>query len=273
MAVHGCGAGQLPYTTIMRKYGGELIYRTKGRDGILEIVEDAMTRSLHFGNDTRQSSMLLSEPAALVLNYCRAMMAALLFVPQPHRILMIGLGAGSLAQFLHRHFPDAVLDVVEARRDVIQTAYRYFSLPRTDAIRVHASDGVAFMRDAGATPGARFDLVLLDAFNRRGIDEDVNSRAGFALASGLLAARGCMAVNVSTLQALHYRQTLRALRSVYPGRALRLPVLEKANQILLGLAEGFEPPSSTILADRAERLAALHGLEYRQFAGTLIPDA
>ena len=47
------------------------------------------------------------------------MMGFLLFIPSPARILMVGLGGGSLAKFCFRHLPDAAIDVVEINPHVI----------------------------------------------------------------------------------------------------------------------------------------------------------
>ena len=63
------------------------------------VYEDAGTLSLHFDISAIQSRMRRDDPAALDLDYTRAMMACLLFEPQPKSMLMIGLGGGSLPSF------------------------------------------------------------------------------------------------------------------------------------------------------------------------------
>ncbi|HEY0720688.1 MAG TPA: spermidine synthase, partial [Gammaproteobacteria bacterium] len=88
----------------MQKYDGLLVHRTQDEWGPIEVVDDMLHRSLHFGTEPKQSSMLLSDPLALVLSYTRAMTTALLFVPQVRRVLLIGLGGGSLAKFFLHHF-------------------------------------------------------------------------------------------------------------------------------------------------------------------------
>ena len=83
------------------------------------IFETPFERRMHFTNEATQSAMLLSDPNALISQYTRKMMAFLLFNPNPQRIVMIGLGGGSLAKFCYRHLPRSHITVVEINEDVI----------------------------------------------------------------------------------------------------------------------------------------------------------
>jgi spermidine synthase len=61
------------------------------------LVEDLEFRAMCFSLDgSTQSEMRLDDPEALVSAYTRKMMGFLLFRARPKRILMIGLGGGSL---------------------------------------------------------------------------------------------------------------------------------------------------------------------------------
>src|SRR3569623_3741806 len=88
----------------MRKYHVTLVHRSRDADGPIEVVDDGVIRTLHFGNDVRQSSMALHAPVHLMLLYAQAMMSCLLFQPGPRRVLLIGLGGGSLARVLRRRW-------------------------------------------------------------------------------------------------------------------------------------------------------------------------
>ena len=98
-------------------------------DSSVTIAEEAGVRSLHIGGLAIQSAMRLSAPDALELHYTRAMMSFLLFQPQPADVLMIGLGGGSLAKFIHRRLPTTRVTVVEIRPEIVSAARTYFSLP------------------------------------------------------------------------------------------------------------------------------------------------
>lgn len=66
------------------------------------IIDSGLRRSLHFSFDGVQSCMDLLDPDRLTLAYTRRMMAFLLFNSAPVRVLLLGLGGGSLAKFCYR---------------------------------------------------------------------------------------------------------------------------------------------------------------------------
>ena len=68
-------------------------------------IDNGRRRSLHFSLAHVQSAMRIEEPFALELAYTRKMMAFRLFLPDPKRVLIIGLGGGSLAKYCYRHLP------------------------------------------------------------------------------------------------------------------------------------------------------------------------
>ena len=75
------------------------------RRSSVEVSEEDGVRSLHLGGDAIQSSIRLDRPDELALDYTRAMMAFLLFQPLPREVLMIGLGGGSMARYIHQRMP------------------------------------------------------------------------------------------------------------------------------------------------------------------------
>jgi hypothetical protein len=66
------------------------------------VHEDGRMLSLHFEISSIQSRMSRDDPVALQLACTQAMMGFLLFVPAPARMLMLGLGGGSLAKEIVR---------------------------------------------------------------------------------------------------------------------------------------------------------------------------
>lgn len=244
----------------MRKYRGELIYQWRGPGGPVEVVDDLTTRSLHFGNDTRQSSMWLHHPALLVLAYTRAMLSALLFVEQPRQVLLVGLGGGSLVRFLRHHYPDCRIDSLEPRAEVIHVARHYFELPADPRHQVFLRDGMGFLRQSAGT-GPSYDLVLVDAFDAHGVVTEVASEGFLSAVHARLARHGVLAVNLARPQRETYRAALRALRQRFPRRTLRLPVAGKGNEIVLAFRDA--PPGLPVreLELRARALQERLGLD------------
>ena len=85
-------------------------------DFSIDIKEKSGLRSLHFDNRWMQGAMRVGQPWDLALEYTQVMMACLLLrdeVSFPRHVLLIGLGAGSLAKFFYHYFPSTQLTVVE----------------------------------------------------------------------------------------------------------------------------------------------------------------
>jgi len=78
----------------------------------------------------------LDAPDAIELDYVRAMMAFLLFRPEPRDVLMVGLGAGSMARFVHARMPGRRVTVSRSNPGVVTVARKYFRFPqRTPACK------------------------------------------------------------------------------------------------------------------------------------------
>ena len=89
-----------------------------GRDSGIQIVEEDGVRYLHIGGEAIQSGLRIDEPDRLELDYVRAMMAFLLFCPRPRDVLMVGLGGGSMARFVHQRMHETRVAVEIGRAHV-----------------------------------------------------------------------------------------------------------------------------------------------------------
>src|SRR5512142_1171150 len=117
-----------------------------GRRASVEVSEEDGVRSLHLGGDAIQSSIRLDRPDELALDYTRAMMAFLLFQPLPREVLMIGLGGGSMARYIHQRLPQTRTTVVEINPKVLAAARSMFHFPADDErLNVVIADGADYV--------------------------------------------------------------------------------------------------------------------------------
>jgi len=127
----------------------------------IEIVEEDGVRVLQIGGNAIQSAMRLDAPDRIELDYVRAMMAFLLFRPKPRDVLMIGLGAGSMARFIHQHMTGTRVTVAEINPGVVTVARRYFHFPEEDArLEVVVGDGAELVPQRPAS----CDVLVVDGF-------------------------------------------------------------------------------------------------------------
>src|SRR5262245_15363690 len=158
----GCDAYEATADGAAVNFARWLWRRATGDGGSVYITERFGVRSLHIDSNTIQSSMRLARPNELELAYTRSMMAFLLFNERPARVLMVGLGGGSLAKFIYHRMPDAHIEVIEINPQVVAVARSHFHLPADDArLTVRTGDGAEWL----ARPGAAADVIIVDGYD------------------------------------------------------------------------------------------------------------
>ncbi|WP_221048261.1 hypothetical protein [Methylogaea oryzae] len=248
------------------RYGGTLMHVSRDEDGPIEVVDEDGVRAMHFGTSSRQSAMNLADPEQLELSYTRAMLSALLFHDSPRRILMVGLGGGSLAKYLLRQLPEARIDVAEKRANVVKIAHGWFGLPEDPRLDIHVGDGMAFVDKAAPDS---YDLILVDAYHGYGMAAEIAQHAFYQRCSLLLTTGGVLATNLWGNDAPILARSLRMLEEHYARPVLQLHVQGKGN--VIGLAFNRTPSNAVMkgLREKAFALQQRWGLEFVLFAKQL----
>lgn len=147
-------------------------------------------RSLKF-DDYVQSAMSIRDPLEAHTDYTDHLHLGVALA-HPRNVLMIGLGGGTLVkQFLH-DYPAVHIDVAEIDPEVIDVAGRYFSLPVGDPrTNIVAEDGRRFLQRSTR----KYDLIVLDAFNRYSVPFHLVTREFFQLCRERLQPAGYLEMN------------------------------------------------------------------------------
>jgi spermidine synthase len=230
-----------------------LVHSCVDGDRVVEVVDDAETRSLYFGTTARQSAISLHAPDRLVLPYTRYMLSALLFCREPTRVLALGMGGAVLPQFLTRTFPGCEVDIVERRATVVKVARDYFHLVPSPILRTHVMDAGQFVRTWGGRP---FDLVLVDLHDPDGMAPVVHEPDFFPACARLLARRGVASTNIWTQSGSTTSALVEAHRATFGEGHVVLPVRDRGNVILLGLPFPASSSAHAALEARARELEA-----------------
>src|SRR5258705_4339036 len=85
--------------------------------------------------DSTESVTDLVDPDSVVLRYSQVMTVATIYPSELKKVLMLGLGAGSISTYLGRSMPDVAIDVVEIDRRGIEVAQPEFRLRATQRVR------------------------------------------------------------------------------------------------------------------------------------------
>jgi spermidine synthase len=217
-----------------------------------------------------QSCINLADPDRLVFPYARMMLAGLLVNPEPERILMIGLGGGSITRVFHALYPDAIQDLVEIDEAVVRVAREYFMFEEKPGMEVHVRDARVFVKRALAA-GERYDYVMLDAFTGDYIPEHLMTREFLQEVRGILAPDGVLVANTFASSGLYDHESATYEVAFDEVAELRLPIT--LNRILVAV-EGEWPGRERMLERAAELAPGLRrfGVAPRTLAEALDPD-
>jgi spermidine synthase len=206
--------------------------------------------------------MRLEEPDALVARYARKMMSFLLFNRAPRRILMIGLGGGSLVKFCHRHLLQTHLTVVEIDPEVVALR-SWFQIPSDgERLQVILADGAEFVQGADWSA----DVLLIDAFDRDGVAPSLATTSFYAEAFRRLGPNGLLVMNLAG-SCDRYSVHLERLREVCPGQVLLVPVAYDGNVLIFAFAqpEQTAAPATAQLEVTARELQLEFDLDFPGF--------
>ena len=204
------------------------------------------------GWDYTESVANLLDPDDLPLRYAQVMTIATIYPETPRKILMLGLGGGSISTYLGRFMPEALITTVEIDPGVISAAKTYFGLRETERIRYRAGDGRVFLTRSSEL----YDLILLDAYRGGYVPFHLLTREFYALVKARLAPGGAAAFNVHDGTKL-YASTVKTLGEVFPA----LDLYPTARGEVIALATAIALDKDT-LERRAAALQARHGFRF-----------
>ena len=227
----------------------------------ITLSEQSGVRYLHFGSEWIQGAMRIRRPHALELAYTREMMLPLLLreAPWPRRILMIGLGAGSMAKFIVRALPDTHLQVVEINPEVPPVARNHFRLPEEGArFRVTLADGVEYVERTRH----RFDWILVDGYDRNARSGPLDQAPFYAACRARLSEHGLLTTNLFQRSRGH-QASISRLAAAFDRRAVALASADAGNVVGIAAAgRSLEVPLAD-MRSRADTLRRDTGLDLR----------
>ncbi len=161
----------------------------------VQVVDEQGMRMLSF-NGTRESRMSLAAPLQGHFEYTEYFHTPWVWNREIRRVLMIGLGGGSIQRAYQHYYTNVTVETVEIDPVVVNVAKEYFKVQETPTLKIRNQDGRVFLNRTSD----RYDLIIMDAYTtgRYGssIPPHLTTREFFALASGHLTTNGVLAYNV-----------------------------------------------------------------------------
>lgn len=198
---------------------------------------------------TQQSCMQVDDPQRLVFNYTKMLFASLLVNPNPERILIVGLGGGTMSNSLHQIFPDATITNVEIDPAVIKVARNYFGFFENEKVTSVIQDGRIFVKRA-VLKQQKYDWIILDAFNGDYIPEHLMTQEFLQETKTLLSENGVLAANTFSISDLYDVESA-TYKSVF-GDFFNVRNKKNSNRIILTSEKPL--PQDSVIAERAKAL-------------------
>ncbi|ALS34571.1 spermidine synthase [Pseudoalteromonas translucida KMM 520] len=173
------------------------------------VEETGNLRCLKFDEKSSQSSqscMYINEPKKLVFNYTKLVFSSLLLIEDPKKVLIIGLGGGTLSNTISELYPKAIIENIEIDPAVIKVARDYFYFKESAKVTAKVQDGRIFIKRA-ALKKQQFDWIILDAFNGDYIPEHLLTKEFFEELKSVLASDGVIAANTFSSSKLYEHES------------------------------------------------------------------
>jgi len=224
----------------------------------IDISEHSGVRYLHFSAEWIQGAMRIQRPNALELAYTREMMAGLLLrePPWPRNVLLVGLGAGSLAKFIYHKLPGTKITVVEIDPQVEIIARLHFKLPDDPLrLRVVIGDGARFMLQ----DGEQYDYILIDGFDKDGKAGALDTEPFYQACRARLTSEGLLSVNLLG-RSRGFVASKDRIAAAFDDRAMVFPSCDSGNAIAFARDGEAVDLMFDELLERAEAIRKQTGL-------------
>lgn len=181
----------------------------------------------------KKANALTVDASYLGFDFHKAMVAVLhaasfgSLASAPHRSLLVGLGGGCLAKYLHDQMSTLTMTACELDPTIVQVAEQYFGFKQDERMKVVVADGIEYLakQAANATPESRFDSILIDVdAKERNVGMSCPpvsfvQESFFKNVYATLNDGGVLAVNISCRDTALFKEILQRLVQVFSSDA------------------------------------------------------
>ena len=225
----------------------KVVYQERSLYTHLIVEDEGSIRCLKFTlvrTNSRQTCIDRDNPQRMVFDYTKMTLSALLLKPNPQRILIVGLGGGTLPNALGEILPDAVIDTVEIDEAVVRVAKQFFGFAEDEQNRVYVQDARVFGKRA-TLRGEQYGLIILDAFDGEYIPEHLMTAEFLTEMRGLLNDDGVLVANTFANSKLYDYESATYAEAF--GGFLNFRLSTSGNRVILVPQARLDPDARTPL--------------------------
>jgi len=256
-----CGAA-LFLTLCLQSFSlaAELIHEEKSLYRDINVMQTGSRRCLIFNvhrGDRNQTCVDVDNRDELIFSYTKMSFAGLLLNPDPKKILIAGLGGGTLPLAFNDMFPEAEIDVVEVDQAVVNVAKGFFFFEENANMRVAVNDARVFVKRAGIL-GEKYDFIILDAFGGDYIPEHLLTREFLEEVKAIMTEDAVLVANTFSTSRFYDHESVTYQRVFGEFYNFKLPT--SGNRIIITQLQPLPPRGNLVtqaqsLAPRLEKYA------------------
>lgn len=226
----------------------------------IRVEDTGGIRTLWF-NNAPQTTMQITQPYAGAFEYTEFFHASHAFKPGLKKVLVLGLGGGSIPKAFVARYPDVSVTCVEIDPVVLDVARNYFYLPDSERLQVVIDDARRYL----ARTSTNFDAIFIDAYlaDYYGayVPFHLATKEFFELVAKRLTSGGVVAYNVTAQingwNSASLNAIAKTMGSVF-GELYIFPARTSSNVVLTGVKGGLIP-SEQALRENATSVDRAYG--------------
>jgi spermidine synthase len=216
-------------------------FKTRTQFGPVWINKDQDILQLKFDKLAIQSEINIKAPHELRMQNLRYLMGVLLFIQPPKNVLLLGVGGGSLIQFLRHYLPETHITGVEYDAELLQFVQKHLLLPDSDKyIDYQVTDARLYIEHCQQN----FDLIIVDIFDSSASPDWLLDKKYIDHLKRLLSPRGALGCNLLVENEKTFNRYYQQLRHQFDSQTLMMETEDYEN--LLVYALNFKARKKTI---------------------------
>ncbi len=206
-----------------------------------------------------QTCIFLENRKKMVFDYTKVVTGALLAKPNPDKILIVGLGGGTLPIAFRELLPNAQITSVEIDPAVVKAAKAYFGYQEDKRMNTVIQDARVYIKRA-LRGDEKWDFIVLDAFNGDYIPEHLMTQEFLQEVRSLLRPGGLVVSNTFSSSRLYDHESV-TYAAVFPQLKMLRSSNNSGNRVLLAAQEPFTLPAQNVDLAQWQTRFSPYGIE------------
>lgn len=216
--------------------------------------------------DAIQSAINPQQPQQLIMQNLQYLMGILLFTPTPQKILLLGVGGGSLVHYFSHYLPQSDITGVEYDAELIDIAQQQLGLPGpSDRLHYQCLDA----RDFITASKQKFDLIVVDIFEDGRTAQWLLEKTFNRQLKNRLTTRGAVAYNLLIDSEKRFSRFYQLMRQLYQQQTLCLETENYENILVYGLNHQSGPADMEILLGKCATLSEQLDIPFSEILSTI----